>query len=217
MHGDRRDPVATHDDRMLPARFDAAHDLVQRDHASRHRTPDLHAVNGVDTAPLALGRARDDRQQPRLLREDACRAAARLAKESDDATFEAGLQRLCYFDPGESVAARLDLAQVGLDHLFRLAPVVANPDCPAVRDDDPLRLIRELAQDCGVWAAEARLDAASLAGPEEELLRYGVGIGIPGVEVVLDVRQDDVDLVFRLDLHQELHEAAILALRRIDQ
>ena len=89
--------------------------------------------------------------------------AARLAVETDDAAFEAGLQRLRHFDARDAVAAGLQLEQVGPDHLLALAPIAADADARCRRLRAPsCAWSPSCAQHGRIGAAEAGLDAAAL-------------------------------------------------------
>ena len=85
MDGDGRKTVATHHHGVFPGNFRAGGDLAERDHPPGDRAPDLQAVNRVDVTALGERWTCDDRQQPRLLRENATAAAAWFAIKADSA------------------------------------------------------------------------------------------------------------------------------------
>src|SRR5262249_50988653 len=130
-----------------------------RDHPPGDRAPDLQAVDHLNVVALGLGRAGDDGQQPRLLREGARAGAARLAVEADHAALKARFQGSGNLDARDAVAARLELGSVGAAGLDALAPVVAHAHRPAIFLEHFPGAVAQLAQLRGVGAAEARLDA----------------------------------------------------------
>ena len=194
MDGERREAIAAHHDRVFPDDLGAGRDLAQRDHPPGDRAPDLQAVDRADVFALGQRRTGDDRQQPRLLREDAGAGAARLAVEADHASFEAGLQRLGHLDARDAVAPGLEFEQVGADHLHPLAPVAADAHRAAIVLENVHRLIAELAQFRRIGAAEPRLDAPAVARAQEELLGDGVGVRVLLVQMFLNVGNQPVDL-----------------------
>ena len=88
--GSASQAVAAVDNRIFPDNFGAGGDLAERNHAPSDRAPNLQAIDEAGVLALGARRAGNDWEQPRLLRIDAGAAATRLAKETDDAAFEAG-------------------------------------------------------------------------------------------------------------------------------
>ena len=144
----------------------------------------------ADVVALGQRRAGDDRQQPRLLREDARAAHARLAVEADDAPFKAGFQCLGHFDARDAVAAGLQLEQVGANHLLALAPVAADAHRAAVVFEDSHRLVGELrAAVAGSGPRNRAWMRPPCARAQEKLLGDGVGVGVLLVQMLLDRRR----------------------------
>src|SRR5262245_20350381 len=84
--------IAAHDDRVFPGDRRARADLAHRNHPPGHRAPDQQAADGVDVITFSEGRTGDDWQEPGFLGEDSRAGAAWFAVETNNATFETGLQ-----------------------------------------------------------------------------------------------------------------------------
>src|SRR5215467_7257159 len=217
VYGNGRTAIAPHDDGILPVRLDARDDLAQRDHPPRDGTPDLHTRDDSDILAFLERRTRDDRKQPGLLREETGACASRLTVKAGHTTFQAGFHGLRNVDARDAIAGLLEIEYLGANDLLALTPVGTYTDRPAVRFEDSPRLDGEFAQLPGVRAAEAHLYPSAAARSQKKFLRDRVGVGILLVQAALNLFDQSVDLLFIIDIDQELNECGVRTLRCIHE
>src|SRR5215831_19048988 len=217
VYGNGRTAIAPHDDGILPVRLDARDDLAQRDHPPRDGTPDLHTRDDSDILAFLERRTRDDRKQPGLLREETGACASRLTVKAGHTTFQAGFQGLRNVDTRDAIAGLLEVEYLGANDFLALAPIAAYTDCPTVRFEDSFCLAGEFAQFFVIGAAESHLYPSAAAGSQKKLFRNRVGVGILPVQAALNLFDQAIDLLFIIDIDQELNECGIRPLRCIHE
>src|SRR5262249_968371 len=117
VYRNRRTAVAAHGHGIRPIGLDARDDPAQRGHPSAGGAPDFDAWDDRGILALLQRRTRDDRQQPRLLREETGACAARLTIKTRHATLQTAFDRLRNIDARDAIAGLLEVEYLGANDL----------------------------------------------------------------------------------------------------
>ena len=206
LHGKRALAVAAHDQGVFPFGIKITDHLADGDIGGVHRRPHLHIIQVIGTESLIVRWPRHDGQQLAAVAVQPHGTATEVERQ--------GIIQILAANPG---SAGLGFKKLRPDHLFLLAPIMANAFQRTVVGHDGLGLEPQITQYFRIRAAEARFDGRRRARPNHQALHLGEGLQVFLTDQITGGRQGRINTLPIFHLNNQLGIAGITLFWRIRQ